>query len=61
MKAGILDNRGTSLDQQKFTWRDLVQKPISKLDDDAYTRVRIILMNGIVAWEDLIELAEPLG
>jgi rubrerythrin len=47
MKPGIFDNRGVPLERQKFTWRDLVQKPISKLDDDAYTRVRIILMNGI--------------
>jgi rubrerythrin len=43
----ILGNAGAPLERQKFTWRDLVQKPISKLDDDAYTRVRIILMNGI--------------
>ena len=43
----ILGNAGVPLERQKFTWRDLVQKPISKLDDDAYTRVRIILMNGI--------------
>ena len=27
--------------------RDMVRKPISKLDDDAFTRLRIILMNGI--------------
>ena len=47
MKPTLLENRGVPLDKQKFTWRDLVQKPISKLDDDAYTRVRIILMNGI--------------
>jgi hypothetical protein len=47
MKPGIFDNRGTPVDKQIFTWRDLVQKPISKLDDDAYTRVRIILMNGL--------------
>jgi hypothetical protein len=47
MKPSLLENRGVPLDKQKFTWRDLVQKPISKLDDDAYTRVRIILMNGI--------------
>ncbi|HUQ24352.1 MAG TPA: hypothetical protein VM140_01690, partial [Burkholderiales bacterium] len=47
MKPGIFDNRGVPLDKQVFTWRDLVQKPISKLDDDAYTRVRIILMNGL--------------
>jgi rubrerythrin len=47
LKPAIFDNRGVPLDRQTFTWRDLVQKPISKLDDDAYTRVRIILMNGI--------------
>jgi hypothetical protein len=47
MPLNLLDNKGVSLDRQRFTWRDLVQKPISKLDDDAYTRVRIILMNGI--------------
>jgi hypothetical protein len=39
--------KGCPLDQQRFTWRELVQKPISKLDDDTYTRIRIILMNGI--------------
>ncbi len=39
--------RGTPLDQQKFTWRDMAGKPISKLDDDAFTRVRVILMNGV--------------
>jgi rubrerythrin len=44
---GILQEKGVALDKQRLTWRDLVQKPISKLDDDAYTRVRIILMNGI--------------
>jgi len=43
----LFDNKGTPLSKQRFTWRDLVQKPISKLDDDAFTRVRIILMNGI--------------
>ncbi len=47
MKPTLLDNRGVPLERQKFTWRDMVQQPISKLDDDAYTRVRIILMNGI--------------
>lgn len=38
---------GTPLDQQGFSWRDLVGQPISKLDDDAFTRIRIILMNGL--------------
>src|ERR1044071_9462651 len=47
MKASLFLSKGIPLEKQKFTWRDLVQKPISKLDDDAYTRVRIILMNGI--------------
>jgi rubrerythrin len=47
MKSSLLENRGVPLERQLFTWRDLVQKPISKLDDDAYTRVRIILMNGL--------------
>jgi rubrerythrin len=47
MALNILDNRGVPLDEQRFTWRDMVQKPISKLDDDAYTRVHIILMNGL--------------
>jgi rubrerythrin len=43
----LFENRGVPLERQGFTWRDMVQKPISKLDDDAYTRVRIILMNGV--------------
>jgi hypothetical protein len=47
MALDIVQNKGVPLDQQRFTWRELVQKPISKLDDDAFTRVRIILMNGI--------------
>ncbi|HYD48184.1 MAG TPA: hypothetical protein VEB21_07550 [Terriglobales bacterium] len=47
MAINLLKDRGTPLDQQKFTWRDLVQPPYSKLDDDAFTRVRVILMNGI--------------
>jgi hypothetical protein len=47
MPNKLFTTRGTPLDQQRFTWRDLVQKPISKLDDDAFTRVMVILMNGI--------------
>ena len=38
---------GCSLDRQRFNWKDLVQKPISKLDDDAFTRIRVIVMFGI--------------
>jgi rubrerythrin len=43
----LLDNKGTPLDKQTFTWRELAGKPISKLDDDAFTRVRVILMSGV--------------
>ncbi|MBF6615940.1 MAG: hypothetical protein ITG07_04350 [Candidimonas sp.] len=43
----LWDNAGTPLEKQHFTWRDMVQHPISKLDDDAFTRVRIILLNGL--------------
>jgi hypothetical protein len=47
MAVNLLRDKGTPIDQQKFTWKDLVQKPISKMNVDAFTRVRIILMNGI--------------
>jgi rubrerythrin len=47
MAVKLFDSRGVALDQQRFTWKDLVQAPISKLDDEAFTRVRIILMNGL--------------
>jgi rubrerythrin len=47
MAVKLFDSRGLSLDRQRFTWKDMVQPPISKLDDEAFTRVRIILMNGI--------------
>jgi hypothetical protein len=47
MTLDLLKERGVPLERQLFTWRDMVQMPMSKLDDDAFTRVRIILMNGI--------------
>jgi hypothetical protein len=45
--VNLLKDKGTPLAKQKFTWKEMVGKPISKLDDDAFTRVRIILMNGL--------------
>jgi rubrerythrin len=39
--------RGTPLEEQQFDWRDLAGLPYSKLDADAFSRVRVILMNGI--------------
>lgn len=47
MAFSLFDSKGVRVEDQRFTWRDMVQKPISKLDDDAFTRVRVILMNGI--------------
>ena len=47
MALHILDERGVPLEKQEFDWKDLVQTPFSKLDDDAFTRIRVILMNGI--------------
>ena len=47
MAFSLFDAKGIQIDQQRFTWRDLVQKPLSKLDDDAFTRVRVILINGL--------------
>lgn len=47
MALNLYKTQGRKLDKQCFTWRDMVARPISKLDDDAFTRVRVILMNGI--------------
>lgn len=47
MAIDLMNDKGTPLEQQRFTWKELVQPPYSKLDDDAFTRVRVILMNGI--------------
>jgi rubrerythrin len=47
MPINIHEDKGTPLSRQRFTWRELTPRPISKLDDDAFTRVRIILMNGL--------------
>jgi hypothetical protein len=70
MAIDLLRDSGMPLDGQVFTWRELAGKPYSKLDDDAFTRVRVILMNGIES-EQLrflhaaarfnLELREPLA
>jgi hypothetical protein len=46
MAVNLLQDKGTPLAKQRFTWKDMAGKPISKLDDDAWTRIRIIWMNG---------------
>jgi rubrerythrin len=47
MALDLLQTKGVPLAKQRFTWKELVQPSYSKLDDDAFTRVRVILMNGI--------------
>lgn len=49
MGLDLLNEKGLPLDRQKFTWKDLTRRTYSKLDDDAFTRVRVLLMNGIEA------------
>src|SRR5690242_9595443 len=49
MSLDILADKGTPLDRQVFTWRELAGPTYSKLDDDAFARVRVILMNGVEA------------
>jgi len=47
MALDILNEKGVPVDEQRFTWRELAGFPYSKLDDDAFSRVRVILMNGV--------------
>jgi rubrerythrin len=49
MAIDLLRDTGIPLDRQEFDWKELVELPYSKLDDDAFTRIRVILMNGIEA------------
>jgi hypothetical protein len=48
MGLDLLEEKGVPLDRQVFTWRELAGHPYSKLDTDAFTRIRVILMNGVV-------------
>lgn len=47
MAFSVFDSRGTPLDRQRTTWRGMVPGPISKLDDDAFTRLRVLLARAI--------------
>ena len=50
---------GTPLEQQLLNWRDLAWLPISKLDDHAFTRVRVLLMSALEA--QALQLAHALA
>lgn len=47
MGLNLFENKGYPVEKQLRSWKQLVQEPTSKLNDDAFTRVRVILMNGI--------------
>lgn len=47
MTLDLWKEKGTPLDQQRFTWKQLAPPTYSKLNDDAFSRIRVILMNGI--------------
>jgi len=47
MSLDLQKEKGVPLHLQVFDWQDLVRTPSSKLDDDAFTRVRIVLMNAL--------------
>lgn len=47
MSLRLLKDRGVPVERQRFEWSELAPPTISKIDCDAWTRVRIILMNGI--------------
>lgn len=46
MSLDLIRTRGYPLEKQFTSWKNLVQDPVSKLDDDAFTKVRLVLMNG---------------
>jgi hypothetical protein len=47
MGLDLKSERGVPLEEQEFDWREIAGLPYSKLDSDAFSRVRVILMNGI--------------
>lgn len=49
MTLNLLEHRGVPLDKQLFTWRDMVQPPISPYDDDALSRCRILTLAAVEA------------
>lgn len=49
MTIKLRENKGYPLERQLRNWKKIVLEPISKLDTDAFARLRIILMSGIEA------------
>jgi len=47
MALNILQERGTPIDQQVFSWRERVQPAHPKAPEDPFTRVRAVLLAGV--------------
>jgi rubrerythrin len=47
MSINPFEEKGVRLDKQFRTWKQIAQLPYRKQEVDAYTRCRVILMNGI--------------
>lgn len=49
MAFDLFAARGVPVERQELTWRELVQPPYSKLDDDALARVRVVWISSLQA------------
>ncbi len=49
MSLDILQERGTPIDRQVFSWRDRVQPAHPRAPEDPFTRVRAMLLAGVEA------------
>lgn len=57
MTLDLLRENGVPLEKQTLAWRELVPMPYSKLDDDAFTRMRVIALCALEASAALPELS----
>lgn len=49
MSFDLLHTPGTPPSRQQYTWREMVQPAYSKLDDDVFTRIRVIWISAMDA------------
>lgn len=49
MAIDLLNDRGCEIGRQHFNWKELVQSPLSKLNEDAFSRARVLLMSALEA------------
>ena len=63
MGFDLYSTAGAPVEQQVLHWRDMAQTPISKLDDEACARVRVVLMSALeglaLRFAHAAGLAEP--